>query len=473
MKSSRRYLAKKIAVQAGPLIFTVLLMASLAEAREASRRIEDEKRESLAATEYSGRPASDRRAFDYGGWVNFRYIDYNEDDKNSALPDDVDYTTWQDYRLWWKAVFRPLDPQDNNELLLYLRLKDLYSDSRPKETAGGSDNDGPHIDYAYAMLEVAPVQLKAGRSYFSVGQGIAYSDVHDGIEMAWLSGKLNARAFFSHTLPHQDNIDTSVPGYDKDSDRFFYGLQCDYLGIAGQSLYGYALIQRDYSDEQPQDPLHDYAYNSEYFGLGARGKLKSVFSYWWEIIGETGKSFIYDTDEKEDIRAWAQVFALAYDPAVYSHPSLYFKYAFGSGDKDRMSVTDTLNGNSAGRDTNFLYFGYLPAGYALAPQLSNMYFFKTGFTCKPLEQSNFFKSLVLGIDYYKYYKDKKTAGIYDTQATEPERDIGQEVDINLSWQILSDLNCSLQYGHFMPADAYADTANDSEDYFSVSTTIAF
>lgn len=468
-------MVNKVVMLTAALTFAASLIspATGAEETEIKRRIEEETRASLAATEYSRGNPSDRFFLDYGGWISFRYIDYNDDDKDSSLPDEVDYTTWQDYRLWCKAILRPFETNREKELGFYLRLKDLYSNSRPKETAGGSDNDGPHIDYAYVTLKSASAQLKAGQGYFSVGQEIAYGDVQDGLEMAWFSEKWNARAFVAHTLPHQDNIDTSVPGYDKGSDRFFYGLQCDYLGIAGQNLYGYALIQTDYSDARPEDPVHNYAYNSEYFGLGARGKIKSQVSYWWEIIGEAGKSYIYDTNEKKDISAWAQVFAVSYDPAVYAHPSFYFKYAFGSGDKDRESVTDTLGGNSAGKDTNFLYFGYLPTGYALAPQLSNLYFFKIGFTCKPLEQGNFLKNLVLGVDYYKYYKDKKTGGIYDPQATEPQRDIGQEVDISLYWQVLSDLNFSLQYGHFMPGDAYADPANDREDYFSVSTTVAF
>jgi hypothetical protein len=155
------------------------------------------------------------------------------------------------------------------------------------------------------------------------------------------------------------------------------------------------------------------------------------------------------------------------------HPALYFKYAYGSGDKDRVSVTDTLFGNLAGRDRNFLYFGYIPTGYALNAQLSNLYFFKTGLSLKPLEKYLLFKNCRLSVDYYLYYKDKAGAGIYDLQATVDNRNVGSEVDLTLSWPIFSDLSFNLQYGHFIPGEAYPNSTRDSEDYLSLSSTITF
>ncbi|MFH1640397.1 MAG: alginate export family protein [Candidatus Omnitrophota bacterium] len=437
------------------------------------RRLEEETREALEATQEPAETTGHNLAFDYGVWLNFRYINYHDDDKDSSLPDTVDFTRWLDSRLWFKLIIQPaLDDPLQKGFSFYLRLKNIYSESRPKETAGGSDNDGTHLEYAYATLELPRAWITLGRNYFSVGQGIAYSNVHDGILINYFEPAWRAKLFYAHTLPHENNIDESVPGYDKGSDRHFWGIEGTYTGFTGHRLYGYTVIQRDYSDQRPQDPAHNYSYNSEYFGLGGRGTfMQSLFSYWWEAIKETGKSTVYATGEKRDIDAWAGIFALAYAPRIYSHPSLYFKYAFGSGDKDRSSVTDTLNGNTIGKDTNFLYFGYLPTGYALSPQLSNLHFIKTGFTLQPLEKNAFFKKLMLGFDYYRYYKDKSAAGIYDPAATNNNSIIGDEFDATLSWQVCSDLSFKLQYGHFIPNDAYP--TGDSEDYLSISTSITF
>ncbi|KPK96693.1 MAG: hypothetical protein AMJ95_12785, partial [Omnitrophica WOR_2 bacterium SM23_72] len=256
-------------------------------------------------------------------------------------------------------------------------------------------------------------------------------------------------------------------------DRYFYGLEYSYLGFPSQTLYSYAVIQRDESNERPEDPSHDYQYNSEYFGVGSRGKIAPEFTYGVEVIKETGKSVIYDTDEKKDVDAWAARFKMTYQPAVYSRPRLFFEYAFGSGDSDRVSVTDTQNGNTSGKDSNFLYFGYVPSGFALFPLLSNLHLYRVGVSTRPLEKYRVFKNFSIGVDYYRFYKHKAGGGIYDPQASEDNHDVGSEIDVTLGWRIFSDMGFSIEYGHFMPGKAYPDSSNDSQDYFSISTTFTF
>ncbi len=443
---------------------------SLVFADETSRRIQEEAREKLLSTETSNTLSQYPWGFDYGGWVNFLFIDYKDDDNNAALADTIDYVTYWDLRPWIKVTFTESDQRQHT---LYARIKNLHSSSRPKETAEGRDHDGPHLDYGYFSLDFTPLKIRAGRQYFTIGQGLAYSDVNDGLEAILFLPQAKIKGFFARTLAHQENIDTSVPGYDKSSERNFYGLEYNYTGIASHNFYSFIVVQQDLSKERPQDAEHDYAYDSQYIGIGARGSFPFRVSYWLEGIKESGNSFIYEGNSKQDIDAWAGVFALSYDPDIYGHPSVFFKYAYGSGDKDRASVTDTFGGNASGKDRNFLYFGYIPAGYALAPRLSNLYFFKTGFTVKPLEKIRFFKRCSFGVDYYRYYKAKKSGSVYDSQAVNAYRDIGDEVDVTIDWDIFSDFNFTLRYGYFLPGKAYSTSANDKESYFSVSTSIFF
>lgn len=463
-----------LAISAGFVLVFFLLRALEAQTPEQQRRIEEEKRKALEKTELEILKGEGRIPFDYGGWINYRFDDYKDDDNDSSTRDTLDYTSSQDIRIWLRATLKPpADATYENEHSLYIRLKDLIIARRPEDVNKDFDHDGPHLDYAFCVLDLRPFWFEIGRRYFSVGQGISYSNVNDGIELLASLKDWNIKALISHSLPHEDNIDTSVPGYTKKSDRIFYGLEATYLGIANHGIYGYSLAQKDNSDEEPEDPLHDYTYNSQYIGLGSQGKITPTIHYWVEVIKEMGKSRIYTTAEKKDIDAWALDLGLSYDLNIYSHPNFSFEYAFGSGDSDRVSVTDTQNGNTSGKDKNFLYFGYLPTGNALSPRLSNIYFYKIATLFKPLEKIRNFRDLSLGIDYYRYYKHKSAGGIYDADATVNSDDVGYEIDVTCSWQILSDLGISIEFGHFQPGKAYSASSNDPEEYFSSSLTLTF
>ncbi len=463
------------------VFITLLPELAKAETPEEQRRIEQLKREFLSKIgdgDLEVLKKESRLVFDYGGWINYRYDGYRDDDNDSLTADSLDYSDSLDFRFWVEATLRPpAGASYKNQHSLYIRFKDLlierYSDSLASDVVKGYDQDGPHLDYAYLILDLRPYNLEIGRRYFSVGQGIAYSNANDGLELSGSFEKFNLKTFVSQTLPREENIDTSVPGWEKESDRAYYGFEGTYLGISNHGIYGYFLIQRDESDEDPEDIFSNYTYDSEYIGLGSQGKITPSMHYWAEIIRETGYSHVFDTDEKKRVNAWGGDFGASYDWEIYSHPNFSLEYAFGTGDSDRLNVTNTFDGNISGEDRNFLYFGYLPTGYALSPRLSNLHFYKAGVLFKPLEKYKLFKNLTFGMDYYRYYKYKKEGGIYDSEASLSNNDIGSEIDLETSWQIMSDLSCSIQYGHFRPGDAYPGSANDREDYISTSVTLTF
>ena len=134
-----------------------------------------------------------------------------------------------------------------------------------------------------------------------------------------------------------------------------------------------------------------------------------------------------------------------------------------------------MGGNLAGDDTNFLYFGFLPTGYALSPRVSNLRMLKVGAALKPFERTSRFnlKELTASVDLYRYMKDESAGAIFDFQASDDDHDVGYEIDITLSWPILSDLSVSLEYGHFEPGDAYPAAIDDATEYFSVGLTTTF
>ncbi len=459
------------------LVSLVLFTAFDARATspEEKFRIEEQKRKKLESSEQRILAAESRFAVEWGGWIDNRYDDYKNDDNNRSLIDALDATRSFDFRLWVKATFKPrVGDTHPNEHSVYVRFKNIYTITTPDDLNKKYDNEGPDLDQGYAVLDMRPWWLEFGRRYYMMGQGIAYGNVHDGLELSANFTDWNLKAFFTHTLPDEANVDLSVPGATRGSDRSFHGFEARYIGLpGGHSIYGFYVLQRDSSDEDPVDVSADYTYDSEYLGLGLQGKLLTNSHYWVELVYQTGRSHVFATGAKQDVNAWAGDIGVTLDVDVFSHPNLSFEYAFGSGDGDRINVTDTRNGNSSGRDKNYLYFGYLPTGYALSPRLSNLHMYKASVLLTPLQQYPSLADLTLGIDYYRFYKDKKRGGISDTQATLADPYIGSEIDLTLSWQVLSDVTITFEYGYFKPGDAYPSSADDSERYFSVDATFTF
>lgn len=454
--------------------FIIMVPVGAAEQKEQKRFVEEMKRKILEITEFSILKGDGRFLIDYGAWLDFRYTNYKDDDNDTSTQDTLRETFEVDNRFWMKINIKPpLEAAYDNEHVVYFRLKDLYIKRFPEDTTGVYDHEGPHLDYGYAVLDFRPYKVEVGRRYFNIGRGIAYSNVSDGFKINYLRPRWNFGVLAAHTLPHEDNIDISVPGFSKGSDRYYFALGVGYSGIPGHQLYSYYLVQRDFSDEEPTDPDQHYQYNSDYWGFGSKGEVTSNLEYWIEIIKQGGKSYVFGTNEKNDVDALAANVGAEYHWDITSQPRLTFEYAYGSGDTERVSVTDTSGGNLSGDDNNFLYFGYFPAGYALAPRLSNIHIYRVGGILKPMEKFRFFKDLTLGVDYFWYFKDKSEGGISDTEATANSHDIGSEVDVTVSWQFLSDLRWSLSYGYFMPGDAFAGSANDVDTYFSNSLTLTF
>ena len=91
----------------------------------------------------------------------------------------------------------------------------------------------------------------------------------------------------------------------------------------------------------------------------------------------------------------------------------------------------------------------------------------------PFEKYNFFKKLIIELNLYNFRKDKSTAAIFDPEANADSNDIGNEINLELSWEVFSDLNFTAQYGRFYPGGAYSSNANTSDQYLSLSMTLTF
>ena len=108
---------------------------------------------------------------------------------------------------------------------------------------------------------------------------------------------------------------------------------------------------------------------------------------------------------------------------------------------------------------------------ALAPALSNLQVLRIAGSFRPLERFWQLKQLQAGADGYFYWKHRRLGGIYDVDAADDARTIGQVFNANLYWCVISDVIVSARFGIFFPGNAYPPEANDSEIY--VSTVLTF
>ena len=269
-------------------------------------------------------------------------------------------------------------------------------------------------------------------------------------------------ALFAQTVRSHNNIDPS-PAVAGRMDRVFGGLQAEYLGLSRHQLFAYWFSQRDRTDERPRDPAQDYEYDSNYFGMGARGDIIANLRYGTELVFETGHShnagFVGGT---APIRAMAfnQIFEY-----YFPHPNdpvLSAEYAVATGDDDRLAATASVFGNTSGNDNAFIGFGYLNTGYSFAPVFSNLQFLRLGGRIKPLPQYECFRQLEVGSDFFWFWKQQKDGPMSDVRASRAAHEIGNEWDVYMNWRIFSDLAVTLRYGRFWTGDAF--TSSEKRDF---------
>jgi hypothetical protein len=197
-------------------------------------------------------------------------------------------------------------------------------------------------------------------------------------------------------------------------------------------------------------------YSSHYYGVGLEGIIVSGLSYSSEAVMERGRSYLSGYTIQRDILAYAGQFKLNYFLDVLLKPVIQAHYAFGSGDINKKDYR-IPNGNEWGKDRGFLYFGTFVGGYALKPLLANLHMISGSVSFSPFTWSSIYsiKNMTFTVKYIYYLKYKTWAPINNgLDATRPNRNIGQAVDVSLRWLIFSDFSLFCNYGWFQPGKAF-------------------
>jgi hypothetical protein len=435
---------------------------------------ERDRRDALEAERLQLQPFT----LEYGGWYRFSYFSF-EEPTGAGIPSNNVSLRNNDLRFWMSANLEDIH-------YVYTRFRLGFVDFSHGDSFEGNDHDteGLNLDMAYYRLDVtkalkrywgmsAPVslQMQVGRQYFNVGTGLVYSDIADGVQMFVGAPLWNVDLFMSESIHSEDDVDRSLPNPDQ-SHRTFAGAQFNWTGIDQHVPYVFWVVQRSHNPDS--DIFQDYDYDSQYLGLGSHGQLVVPgLRYYGEVVWEWGLSSPTGVPAGHDeIEAFAADAGLDYYFDCHTKPRIGVEYAVGSGDSDRVSPTNTIGGNLPGtNDNNFLYFGFINTGDALAARLSNLEFLRVGGSLRPFEGNPCLDHLELGANVFHYWKDEAQGGISDFRADRADEDIGTELDIFLHWQILSDLALGMRFGTFFPGDAY--TRGSDRAFFVTNVTYSF
>ena len=442
------------------------LIAASLHAQDQRKFLEEERRRQMDERAKANEDLKQPFLWDAGGWLHLEFMNLEDPpDKSERTLRYVDLRLWAEARVEERYTF-------------YLRLQTDYQDFNSGDQFEGSDDDEfriAYVDQAYAEADwssdTEDFVVRAGREFLVLGRGLLFNQVAYGLEAAYSSGRFGVRAFGAHSIIHEDDLDRSWPGND-DSRRAFGGVEANYMISAWHRAYVVGLMERDLNDEDPEIAAQDWEYHANYVGLGARGVITGDLGYAVEGIYQFGTSISSGTTDEEDIRAYALLATLDLHLGGEMAPYLSFDYMHGSGDADRNSVTDVALGNQAGTDDEgFLAFGFVQTGFSLFPRISNIHIVRLGGSLRPLASVDFFRQLEAGSYLYWYLKDEKSAPISDPGAVLDDADVGVEFDLFLRWRLASDLGFSMNYGLFLPGDAYDD--DSSRGFFSAGITYSF
>lgn len=436
-------------------------------------------------------PISERLMLDYGGSVRFGLL---------AVDDEVGTTRLlrqTDGILYLRAE---LDGAHR----FFGRLRFLYNDFNSGDSFDGDGDEleepiGDRYWYQFdlrgaKLAETGErpdynVNLKAGRQFLQWGSGLALSEVLYAGRLDVEISDIGVIGLVGLT-PSTGTIDFdgSRPGFDRDTDRAFFGGAVEYRGLENHVPYFSALVQRDHNDRNYRVFSTDvgdfptrFNYDSEYYAIGSRGTLGPQLSYRIELVHERGEGLSSPFDRRtaerleqrsEDIDAWAGILGLTYLFRDDHDSRLDLEFLGASGDDDRLDPSDTFGGNAPGTEDNaFNGLGYAYTGLALAPELSNLLSLRLGYSTTPDFSPDWADWLRVGVSGFLFLKADADAPL--SVQTESSTLVGGEVDLFMDWRLLSDLSAVVRYGVFLPGHAIPEDRDDFRHFFYAGLNYAF
>lgn len=427
----------------------------------------DERRQELA-------PLTTLMDWQWGGWLEYYVFSFDDGIQSQRVLQRPALALWTRLQL------------DGGAHEIFARMRMTYEYFRPgDEFVRRRDWIGPNLDRGWYRIDIGralritepsdpyQVAVRAGRQEVRFGTGYTLDLPLDAVTIDAEIQDFRITGLIGKTTGSYPNIDRSAP-VSGHSNRHFFGVEVRYEGLGTHVPFAYVVWQNDRTDERPKDPFQNYAYDSEYYGLGARGSIAHNFNYWTEWVLENGDSFGDGQIVRRDsIDAWAWDVGAEYIWDHPTHPRVAAEYMFASGDPGRrFSPTSAAGGNRGDReDSGFVEFGFRDTGVASGLVRSNLHIWRAGASWIPFPQHRLFRDFEAGTNWFLYHKHHRRAAISDTTADTYSGYVGWEMDYFLNWRLASDLAWTARWGVFFPGQAFSD--RDTRHFFFTGITWSF
>ncbi len=454
---------------------------------EETRQEQTEKMEELKQTEdWSGQSnrfigALSRKTgwrYGYGGWLASSFVSGTDNDRDGKTQDVLDHSWEDDFRIFATA-------QDaRGKTKLYFRAGTLLVNSSAISSAvrktdwTQSKLDMFYIERSYGNTTLQE-KLTLGRQFVKVKNSLAFGQVADGLKFELISRQSSWESFFLLEMAGTDNVDFLSPNAGR-SKRLFYGMQYSLKYLPSQNLNFFSVWNRDRNPERPDPTGQRYQLDSVYLGGTFFGMLMSRLEYEAQYIQELGRTYpnFTATNPATTGKVSINAHALDCDFKYYFNsdlkPVLHAGYTIGSGDGDAVGNTFSTKGGSGsllgsadgGKDNRFISFGGKNLGYALAPTVTNLQVFKSGFSFKPFgaSENRLWNDLKVHPQFYIYKRDRTsgaTSDPYIFRGAGASREVGKEMDLSIAWRLMSDVSYSLKIGRFFPSAAYTTHSHET------------
>lgn len=337
------------------------------------------------------------------------------------------------------------------------------------------------IEVADGRTSEHNLNIRVGRQFVDWAGGLALSETLLAIRPTLtFYDRLTFEGVAGVTPDTTVDFDASRSRFDRRTRRGFYGIKAAVTTERGREYYAFGLRMQDYNtDRQLRAPIGpittaDFKYSATYFGLGTTGSLGTDLLYLGEFVYQTGDSRsdpLIAVQRKEDVDAFAGRVQLTYLFRDQNQSRLQFEGLFATGDSDRLSSTDTVNGNFPGTtDTAFNSLGFANLGLAFSPSFSNIWALRLGGSTFPFRDIAWLQSFQAGIDVMTFGKMDKFGGI--DEPTRVRDHLGSEIDLTFNYRITSDLAVNARYGVFFPGEAIAGS-KASRHFVLLGVTLSF
>jgi alginate production protein len=357
----------------------------------------------------------------YGGAVEIDSIAQRNFDLDSAGADNL---ATLDPRVDIGLAYAPQD-----DLHFYAQAEIARGMFLQDESDTRSDDSRVRLRQAYlTMAGPRPgLSFQIGRQRFEDERAWWYDEDLDAVSLFYRTGRIGLELSASRNETVGDDV------LDRERARRGNNLMAvGHYAYGGQAELAAYLIAQDNRSEPREKPV--------FLGLRSIGAIGPAIEHWIDA------AIVRGTDDGRDIRAWGFDAGAEYHFDAPLWPALHLGVAFGSGDGDLLDGVDE-EFRQTGLQNSYFYYGEV-----LAPELSNLWIYTAGIELEPASDAS------IRILFHHYQQDRATAELRDTLIDrDPDgvsRELGQALDVAVSYEGIENVYVDLIAGVFFPGAAF-------------------